>query len=105
MVSILIASPGVDIFEDLEEACKGVDVAILLSGVRPGGGREQVMARTVDLYRSIGAALEQHANRDVKVSSPVGKLANCRCGIDSIPESACLPDVLCTTAECHLSTR
>ncbi|EIE25584.1 malate dehydrogenase [Coccomyxa subellipsoidea C-169] len=58
---------GVDIFEDLEEACKGVDVAILLSGVRPGGGREQVMARTVDLYRSIGAALEQHANRDVKV--------------------------------------
>ncbi|KAK9908856.1 hypothetical protein WJX75_003846 [Coccomyxa subellipsoidea] len=58
---------GVDIFDDLEAACRDVDVAILLSGVRPGGGREQIMARTVDLYCSIGAALEQHANKDVKV--------------------------------------
>lgn len=64
-----MAHAGVDIFYDLEAACRDVDVAILLSGVRPGGGREQIMARTVDLYRSIGAALEQHANKDVKVGT------------------------------------
>ncbi|CAL8460860.1 g391 [Coccomyxa elongata] len=58
---------GVDIFQDLEAACRDVDVAVLLSGVKLGGSREQVMARTVELYRSIGLALEQHANRDAKV--------------------------------------
>lgn len=58
---------GVDIFQDLEAACRDVDVAVLLSGVKLGGSREQVMARTVELYRSIGSALEQHANRDAKV--------------------------------------
>lgn len=65
---------GVSIFEDLEAACRDVDVAVLLSGVRPGGSREEVMARTVELYCSIGSALEQHASRDVKVGAHAASL-------------------------------
>lgn len=57
---------------DLEEACQDVDVAVLLSGVplRATCGVEESIARSAALYAELGAALEAHASRDVKVASP-----------------------------------
>ena len=54
---------------DLEEACRDVDVAVLLSGVplRPGCSAQENVARSAQLYRQLGTALEAQASRDVKV--------------------------------------
>lgn len=65
----MILCAGITVTHDLEIACEDVDVAVLLSGspARPGSSREEMIARSVALYKSIGAALEEHASRDVKV--------------------------------------
>ncbi len=59
---------GVTVTHDLEEACKDVDVAVLLSGValRPGCSAAENVQRSVSLYRQLGAALQAQASRDVK---------------------------------------
>ena len=46
-----------------------VDVAILLSGA-PRSSRQEFLDRSIELYKTIGAALEARASRDVKARPP-----------------------------------
>jgi len=54
---------------NLEEACQGVVVAILLAGVvkRPQMDRREFIAANLPIYSTAAAALQQHAEPDVKV--------------------------------------
>ena len=54
---------------DLEEACKGVDVAVMVGGFPRGPGmeRKDVMAKNVAIYKGQASALQEHASPDVKV--------------------------------------
>jgi malate/lactate dehydrogenase len=55
---------------DLQEACSGVEVAVMVGGFprKAGMERKDVMAKNVSIYATQARALEQHASRDVKVS-------------------------------------
>lgn len=57
---------------DAEEACKGVDIAVMVGGFPRKGGmeRKDVMAKNVAIYKSQAAALESKAKPDVKVLMP-----------------------------------
>lgn len=52
-----------------EEACKGVDVAVMVGGFprKAGMERKDVMSKNVSIYATQAAALEAHASKDVKV--------------------------------------
>ena len=52
------------------EACKDVDVAVMVGGFPRKGGmeRKDVMAKNVAIYKSQAAALEKGAKPDVKVT-------------------------------------
>lgn len=56
---------------DLETACKGVDVAVMVGGFprKAGMERKDVMAKNVSIYATQAKALEQHANPNVKVTT------------------------------------
>ncbi len=53
------------------EACKNVDVAVMVGGFPRKGGmeRKDVMAKNVAIYKSQAAALEKGAKPDVKVTT------------------------------------
>lgn len=53
------------------EACKDVDVAVMVGGFPRKGGmeRKDVMAKNVAIYKSQAAALEKGAKPDVKVTT------------------------------------
>lgn len=57
---------------DAKEACKGVDIAVMVGGFPRKGGmeRKDVMAKNVAIYKSQAAALESGAKPDVKVMTP-----------------------------------
>eukprot|EP00878_Enallax_costatus_P010488 GHUV01010950.1.p1 GENE.GHUV01010950.1~~GHUV01010950.1.p1 ORF type:complete len:338 (+),score=100.16 GHUV01010950.1:186-1199(+) len=54
---------------DVEAACKGVDVAVMVGGFprKAGMERKDVMAKNVSIYATQAKALEKHANPDVKI--------------------------------------
>ena len=54
---------------DVDEACKGVDVAIMVGGFPRGPGmeRKEVMGKNVSIYKGQASALEAHANPGCKV--------------------------------------
>lgn len=60
---------GVVATTDVVEACKGVNIAIMVGGFprKEGMERKDVMAKNVSIYKSQASALEEHAARDVKV--------------------------------------
>lgn len=60
---------GVICSTDAVEACKDVDVAVMVGGFPRKGGmeRKDVMAKNVAIYKSQAAALEKGAKKDVKV--------------------------------------
>ena len=60
---------GIVISTDPVEACKDVDVAVMVGGFPRKGGmeRKDVMAKNVAIYKSQAAALEKGAKPDVKV--------------------------------------
>lgn len=60
---------GVICSTDAVEACKDVDVAVMVGGFPRKGGmeRKDVMAKNVAIYKSQAAALEKSAKKDVKV--------------------------------------
>lgn len=62
-------NPGVVASTNVEEACKGVDVAVMLGGFprKAGMERKDVMGKNVSIYAAQAAALEKHANKGVKV--------------------------------------
>lgn len=54
---------------DLEEACRDVDVAVMVGGFprKAGMERKDVMSKNVTIYRNQASALGQFASKDVKV--------------------------------------
>lgn len=54
---------------DLEEAVKGVDIAIMVGGFprKAGMERKDVMSKNVSIYKSQASALEKYASKDIKV--------------------------------------
>ena len=60
---------GVLATTDVEEACKGVAVAVMVGGFprKAGMERKDVMSKNVSIYKSQAAALEKHAAQGVKV--------------------------------------
>lgn len=61
-------APGVLATTDMEEACKGVAIAVMVGGFprKAGMERKDVMSKNVSIYKSQAAALEKHAAKDVK---------------------------------------
>lgn len=53
----------------MEEACKGVEIAVMVGGFPRKGGmeRKDVMSKNVSIYKSQASALEKHAAKNVKV--------------------------------------
>ena len=58
---------------DPEEACKDVDIAVMVGGFPRKGGmeRKDVMAKNVAIYKSQAAALQSGAKPDVKVKTHI----------------------------------
>ena len=73
----LVVCADVIISTDAKEACKGVDIAVMVGGFPRKGGmeRKDVMAKNVAIYKSQAAALESGAKPDVKVITPVASLS------------------------------
>ncbi|GKF43443.1 malate dehydrogenase, cytoplasmic-like protein isoform X2, partial [Tanacetum coccineum] len=59
---------GVITTSDVVEACKGVDIAIMLGGF-PGmkGDSIDLISKNVGIYKAQASALEQHADSNCKV--------------------------------------
>eukprot|EP00877_Chromochloris_zofingiensis_P013202 jgi/Chrzof1/8135/UNPLg00180.t1_MDH3[v5.2] len=60
---------GVVATTNLEEACKDVDIAVMVGGFprKAGMERKDVMSKNVSIYATQAAALEKHAKKDVKI--------------------------------------
>ncbi|KVH97078.1 Lactate dehydrogenase/glycoside hydrolase, family 4, C-terminal [Cynara cardunculus var. scolymus] len=60
---------GVIATTDVNEACKGVDIAIMLGGFprRKGMGTKALISKNVGIYKTQALALEQHADPNCKV--------------------------------------
>ncbi|KAF5731630.1 malate dehydrogenase cytoplasmic-like [Tripterygium wilfordii] len=60
---------GVVATTDVVEACKGVNIAVMVGGFRRKEGmeRKDVMAKNVSIYKAQASALEKHAAADCKV--------------------------------------
>lgn len=62
-------SVGVVATTDVMEACKGVNIAVMVGGFprKEGMERKDVMSKNVSIYKAQASALEKHAASDVKV--------------------------------------
>lgn len=60
---------GIVATTDVAEACKGVNVAVMVGGFprKEGMERKDVMSKNVSIYKSQASALEQHAAPNCKV--------------------------------------
>ncbi|KAI3420757.1 malate dehydrogenase [Psidium guajava] len=60
---------GVVATTDADEACRDVNIAVMLGGIprKEGMERKDVMSRNVSIYKAQALALEQHAAADCKV--------------------------------------
>lgn len=63
------AFAGVVATTNVEEACKGVQVAIMVGGFprKEGMERKDVMTKNVSIYKAQASALEKFADKDCKV--------------------------------------
>lgn len=66
-------STGVVATTDVVEACKDVNIAVMVGGFprKEGMERKDVMSKNVSIYKAQAAALEQHAAKDCKVRHPI----------------------------------
>ena len=64
-----INATGVVATTDVVEACKGVNIAVMVGGFprKEGMERKDVMSKNVSIYKAQASALEQHAAADCKV--------------------------------------
>lgn len=60
---------GVVVTTDVVEACKDVNIAVMVAGIprKEGMERKDVMSRNVSIYKAQASALEEHAAADCKV--------------------------------------
>lgn len=65
-----MAVAGVVATTDVIEACKGVDIAVMVGGFprKEGMERKEVMSKNVSIYKAQASALEKHAAPDCKVN-------------------------------------
>lgn len=65
------AQAGVVATTDAVEACKEVNIAVMVGGFprKEGMERKDVMSKNVSIYKKQASALEQHAAPDCKVRS------------------------------------
>lgn len=65
----MYVSVGVVATTDVLEACKGVNIAVMVGGFprKEGMERKDVMSKNVSIYKAQASALEKHAASDVKV--------------------------------------
>lgn len=61
---------GIIATSDVVEACKGVNIAIMVAGVpcKEGMQRKDVLPMNVSIFKSHGSALDQHAAPNCKVN-------------------------------------
>lgn len=66
-------SIGVVATTDVVEACKDVNVAVMVGGFprKEGMERKDVMSKNVSIYKAQASALEQHAAPDCKVKKNI----------------------------------
>ncbi|CAA3030674.1 malate dehydrogenase-like isoform X2, partial [Olea europaea subsp. europaea] len=88
---------------DVVEACKGVDIAIMIGGFpwKEGMERKNIMSKNVSIYKAQASALEKHAVPDCK-ALVVANPANTNALIlkefaPSVPEK----DITCLTRLDH----
>lgn len=91
MCNVRFFCVGVVATTDVVEACKGVNIAIMVGGFprKEGMERKDVMSKNVSIYKSQASALEEHAARDVKVSISFGYVESISCVQILL---ACIPD-------------
>ena len=86
---------GVVATVDLEEAVKGVDIAVMVGGFprKAGMERKDVMSKNVSIYQSQAAALEKGANKGVKVHgrSNAPKQSTLPCWCESVEKTSSIP--------------
>jgi len=68
---VYYAQAGVVATTDAVEACKGVNIAVMVGGFprKEGMERKDVMSKNVSIYKAQASALEKHAAPDCKVRS------------------------------------
>ena len=69
-------STGVVHTTDVVEACKDVNIAIMVGGIprKEGMERNTMLSKNVSIYKAQASALEQHAAADCKVRNPINVL-------------------------------
>ncbi len=82
------------------EACKDVDVAVMVGGFPRKGGmeRKDVMAKNVAIYKSQAAALEKGAKPDVKVTTIIHLSSTVM--LQSCVQHACTHTIAHSRGEC-----
>lgn len=84
---IHINTTGVVATTDTAEACKGVNIAVMVGGFprKEGMERKDVMSKNVSIYNAQASALEKHAAADCKVSNlllhPWKYVISCFCSL------------------------
>ena len=65
---------------DNVEACKDVNIAIMIAGYsrKDGLDTKDLMSKIVSIYKDVASVLEQHAAADCKVRNPINEL-QCLC--------------------------
>jgi malate/lactate dehydrogenase len=69
-------STGVVHTTDVVEACKDVNIAIMVGGIPRKEGMERItmLSKNGSIYKAQASALEQHAAADCKVRNPINVL-------------------------------
>jgi hypothetical protein len=88
---------------NLEEACKGVDIAVLLSGL-PKKSTKDFEARSKEMYSAIGRALNEHASQHVKVGGLVVLVTDVRPAKEGTSGSMRAVDGAACDQQCHVCT-
>lgn len=72
---------GVVATTDVAEACKGVNIVVMVGGFprKEGMERKDVMSKNVSIYKSQASALEKHAATNCKVNVCKGFLNTTFC--------------------------
>jgi len=67
-ILLCLVRTGIVATTDVAEACKDVNIAVMVGGFprKEGMERKDVMSKNVSIYKAQASALEQYAAKDVK---------------------------------------
>lgn len=74
-ILLCLVRTGIVATTDVAEACKDVNIAVMVGGFprKEGMERKDVMSKNVSIYKGQASALEQYAAKDVKVNLHIQK--------------------------------